>query len=292
MEVFSTHGGYLISSGIVLVLTFIAGVLFKRGYNRFIMNSSTRISEDPTKYRFIGHIGVAIIYLVGIGIAISMIPGLRSLAQSLLAGAGIAAVIIGFASKDAFSNIVSGFFIIVFRPFKINDRLKVKEFSGVVEDITLRHTVIRNSTNERIVVPNTIMGNEFLVNSDLKDTRNCRLLDFGIDYKSSVELARKIIREEAEKHPLRIDPRNSSQKEAGSEEIPIRVIGLGDHAIKLRAWVWAANTPDGFVLYCDLLESIMKRFEAEGVEMPYPHLMVINKKLDENTSDTPSGQMD
>ena len=278
MDSFNIELGYLISAGVVLLLTVVAGELFRRGYNRFIINSNTRIADDPTKYRFIGHIGLAMIYLLGIGTAIYMIPSLRSLAQSMLAGAGIMAVVIGFASKNAFSNIVSGVFIIIFKPFRINSRIKVKEFAGVVEDITLRHTIIKNSNNQRIIIPNSAMDTEYVVNSDMIDTRMCRHLNIGISYDSDIDLAREIMVSEVLKHQLHVDPRTAEQKADGVPEVPVRVTALNDSAVNLRAWIWGKDQSESFVLYCDLLESVKKRFDREGIEIPYPHRTVIEKK--------------
>ncbi|PQB04666.1 mechanosensitive ion channel family protein [Aureitalea marina] len=279
MELLSSEGGYLISSGIVLVITFIVGVLFKRGYNRLIENSNTRISEDPTKYKFIGHIGLAMIYLIGFGIAIYMIPSLRTLAQSMLAGAGIMAVVIGFAAQNAFSNIVSGVFIIIFKPFRINSRIQVKEFVGVVEDITLRHTILKNFSNQRIVVPNSVISSEFIVNSNLNDSRTTRWIEIGISYDSDIDLAKHIMMEESLNHPLRIDARTDEQIEAGELEVPVRVVQLGDFSVTLRAWVWGKDPSDAFILYCELLESIKKRFDREGIEIPYPYRTIVQKKV-------------
>ena len=59
--------------------------------------------------------------------------------------------------------------------------------------------------------------------------------------------------------------------------IPIRVISMGDFSITLRAWTWAANPGNAFVMGCDLLESIKERFDKEGIEIPYPYNNVIWK---------------
>lgn len=88
---------------------------------------------------------------------------LRTVATSLLAGAGILAVAVGFASQQALSNIVSGIMIVIFKPFRVNDRLNIgTTFNGIVEDITLRHTVIRDFENKRIIVPNMVISQECL----------------------------------------------------------------------------------------------------------------------------------
>lgn len=142
---------------IIFVVTIVVAFIFQKLYSRFINHSSGVMKNDPTNYKFVGHAMSAIIYLVGFGWAIYEIPQMRQIANSLLAGAGILAVAAGFASQHALSNIISGLFIIIFKPFRVNDRLLLREtMQGFVEDITLRHTVIRDFENRRIIIPNTV----------------------------------------------------------------------------------------------------------------------------------------
>ena len=78
-------------------------------------------------------------------------------------------------------------------------------------------------------------------------------------------------------HLLHLDPRKPEEVELGLPEVPVRVIGLGESSVNLRAWAWAKDSPDAFVLQCDLLESIKKRFDREGVEIPFPHRTMVFK---------------
>ena len=70
--------------------------------------------------------------------------------------------------------------------------------------------------------------------------------------------------------PNLIDDRTPMAIANGDPKVIIRVIGLGDSAVTLRAWAWARDFPSAFVMKCELLESIKKRFDAEGVEIPFP----------------------
>lgn len=262
---------------VIILLTLIVAFLVNRFFKRLIKKSSGDINNDPTNYLFLRHAAVAIVYLVGFGLAISVVPFLRTVANSLLAGAGILAVAVGFASQHALSNIISGVFIIVFRPFRVNDRLEIRTMSGVVEDITLRHTVIRNFENRRIIIPNSIISDEIIVNADFKDQLICKWVNISISYDSDIPLAKAIMREEVLAHPLILDNRTAEQKAAGQEQVPVRVLSLGDSSVDLRAWAWAKDNADAFVLGCDLLESIKRRFEEVGIEIPYPHRTLVQK---------------
>ena len=130
-----------------------------------------------------------------------------------MTGAGIFAAIVGFASQSAFSNIVSGIFLVIFRPFSVGDRVKVGQlYNGDVEDITLRHTVIKDFENKRIVIPNTVISNEIIVNSTIIDEKVCMFLEFGISLESNIQKAQDIIQEEAMKSRYCIDNRTEEEK--------------------------------------------------------------------------------
>jgi len=234
--------------------------------------------NDPTNYRFLKHLIIALIYVVGFSLAIYIVPSLKALAGSLLAGAGILAVSVGFASQHALSNIISGVFIVIFKPFKINDRLTVRTFSGTVEDITLRHTVIRDFENKRVVIPNAVISDEVIVNSDFAEEKIIKWIDIGISYDSDIDLAKSIIEQEVLNHPSHLDARTPEQIEAGEPEVPVRVLALADSSVMIRAWAWAQDQSSAFRMACDLYESIKKRFDREGVEIPFPHRTVVMKE--------------
>jgi len=263
--------------GSIIVVTFLIAFLVNRFFNRLIKRSTADMNNDPTTYQFLRHVITAMIYIVGVGVAIYSVPSLRTLASTLLAGAGVMAMAIAFASQQALSNVVGGVFVIIFKPFRINDRLKIRELQGIVEDITLRHTVLRDFENKRIVIPNSVISDEVIVNSDFIEDKLCKFIDVGISYDSDIDKAKEIMRDEVMKHPLHVDPRTPEQLANGDPEVTVRVIMLGDSSVNLRAWAWAKNSPDGFILMCDLIESIKKRFDVEGVEIPFPHRTVVYK---------------
>lgn len=261
----------------ILVGTLILAALVGRFFRSLIKRSTDEMKNDPTNYLFLRHLIVGVIYLVGIGVAVYTVPELRGLASSLLAGAGILAVAVGFASQHALSNVISGMFIVIFKPFRVNDRITVRDMGGVIEDITLRHTVIRNFENRRIIIPNSLISDEILVNADFGDGKICKWIEVSISYESNIDLAKQIMREEAMAHPLLIDNRNAEQIDAGEPQVMVRLLALQDSGILLRAWAWTEGQADSFVLGCDLYESIKKRFDREGIEIPYPHRTVVQK---------------
>lgn len=261
----------------ILVATIVVAFLVNRFFKRLIKRATTEMSNDPTNYQFLRHVVIALIYIVGFSVAIYMVPNLRALANSLLAGAGILAVAIGFASQHALSNIISGLFIVVFKPFRINDRVTLRTMTGIVEDITLRHTVIRDFENKRIIIPNALISDEIIINSDFGDDKICKWIDIGISYDSDIEKAKALMKAQILSHSLLIDHRTEKQIEEGEELAPVRVVSLGDSSVNLRGWAWAENSANGFRMSCDLFEQIKIKFDKEGIEIPFPHRTLVHK---------------
>lgn len=247
--------------------------------NRSIKRQAARLKFDPTNYNFIKN-GVSVaIYVVAAIFIMRTIPGLEKISNSVLAGAGIMAAAVAFASQQALANVISGLFIVAFRPFSVGDFIKVgTDHLGTVEDITLRHTVIRNPENRRIIIPNSIISSETILNSNITDEKVCMFLEVGISYSSNIDLAIKILQEEAMKHPNFLDNREPEQIENGIPPVVVRVLNLGEYSIDLRAYVWAENPGAGWDLKTDLLKIIKERFDQEGVEIPFPYRNIIIQK--------------
>ncbi|GAB5409128.1 MAG: mechanosensitive ion channel family protein [Balneolaceae bacterium] len=271
--------------GFILLATVVVASLTRRLFNKAIKKAEQGVNEahDLTNLKFLKRGVSVIIYITGISFAIYMVPTLRVVATSLLAGAGLFAIAVGFASQQALSNIVGGIFIVIFKPYKINDRLQIRtDLTGVVEDINLRHTVIRNFENRRIIIPNSVISDEILINSNYKDDKIIKWIDVGISYDSDIDLARSIMQDEVSKHPFFEDGRTNEQKENGDPLVPVRVVSLGDFSVNLRAWSTASDPSKAFIMGTDLFESIKKRFDREGVEIPFPYRTVVYKKDIEN----------
>ncbi len=233
--------------------------------------------EDVTRLKFLGNSVSAVFYTLALAYIFFEIPVLSHLGTAIFAGAGVVAAVIGFASQKAFSNIISGVFILLFRPFKVGDAVTVSGHSGLIEDITLRHTVIKNYENRRVIIPNNVISDETIVNSNITDETIRQQVFFGISYESDLDRATALIQEEALNHHLSLDFRSKEEKAKGGHPVVVRVMSWDDSSVKLRAQIWTTGIDDGFVLKCDLLKSVKERFEKEGIEIPYPHRTLVMK---------------
>ena len=258
----------------VRVLTGVTKYFFRRSLKR-----QGKLILDATKVSFMQRIVVTTIYIIGIAGFLSLIPGMEKVSNSILASAGIMAMAVGLASQDALSNIVGGLFIIFSHPFKLGDYIEVDNvIKGTVLEITLRHTVIRDAENRMILVPNNKINSSTIINSSYGDTATCAFVEVGVSYTVDLNRAIDIMRDEVMKHPGLLDHRTEEEKKNGVPQVVVRVTNLGDSAITLRAYAWAATFGGAFALKCDLLKAVKERFDRENIEIPYPYYNIIAAK--------------
>lgn len=256
--------------GVITVFTILSATICNLWFKHKIEEKETQ-NFDPTTYKFLRYVVVFCICFLGLLFGLMAFPSLRGVAQTALGGAGVIAIIAGVASQEALSNLVGGIFIISFKPFKIGDVVKISDtMVGTVTDITLRHTVIRNFENKMIVIPNAVINKEKLINYDLGELKCCEHIEMGITYDSNIDLAKKILREECENHPLIHDNRTELDIKEGKPMVKTALTKFNDSSITIRAWAWSSSFGNSFTLKCDVYESTKKRFDKEGIGLAFP----------------------
>lgn len=263
---------------LVIVFTILAA-LFADFIIKYSISKRLSQNKDTTNLKFIRYFVTVFIYFIGAISILYAFPSLRVVATTALGGAGVLTIIVGFASQEALSNVVGGLFIIAFKPFKIGDIIELSDTNmGTVSDITLRHTVIRNFDNQMIVIPNSVINKERLINYNLNDKKACKRLEISIAYDSDIDLARKIMSEACENHPLSIDVRSQYDIDNGVPRAKTAVVSLEKNAITIRVWAWAKTFDDVYDLGCGLNEQIKKEFDKAGIEMAIPYRTLLSTK--------------
>ena len=255
---------------VILFLTFCFARLLSNVIQRKIRRTTQSGNYDTTGLIFTQRFVSVVVYLLGFGWALAQIPEFKIIGHSLLAGAGVITLVTGLASQQVLSNIMSGILIVIFKPFKIGDRITVNSMTGTVEDINLRQIVLRDIENNRVILPNALIGGSAVINFNHTDTRVCKVIEVGVAYDTDLSHALSLMADEVIKHSLHIDPRTPEQVTANEPEVISRVTALGDSAISLKVWAWAEDNSTGFILMCDLLKSITERFAKEGIQIPFP----------------------
>ena len=263
----------ILTTGISILIILIATIIIARMADRLLKKHIPHIFEaskmdkefDQTSHALTRRLIVAAIYIIGILMIVLQIPALNRVAVAMLAGAGVAGIAIGFAAQDSLSNIISGILLAVFKPIRIGDYVDFKGEYGHIEDLTLRHTIICTWDLRRIIVPNSQISGDYIVNWSIGSPEVIWPIDFGIAYTSDIDKARNIIIEETKRHPQVMK----------DEEINVRLTELGDFAVNLRLTFHVASRGDAFDTGCDIREAVKKRFDAEGIEIPYPYQNIV-----------------
>ncbi|MGI6181053.1 MAG: mechanosensitive ion channel family protein [Agathobaculum sp.] len=265
-----------------VAVTLIASRLVNRLMCRLIERQKKINSGSATILAFFRYIAVAAVYFAGFAVIVSNIPALSAGVNKVLAAGGILAVIGGLAAQEALGSVVSGLMILAFKPFVIGDVVRCVDtnISGVIEEITLRHTAIRTYENKRVIVPNSVMNSAIVENADYADSRVCVFLEIGVTYESNVQLAKQLLAETVAAQPDYLDVRTPDQKAEGAPEVQVVVLALADSAVTLRASLWARDNATAFRLKCAVQEEILQVYERAGVEIAYPHMVVVPKQQD------------
>jgi small conductance mechanosensitive channel len=234
------------------------------------------LTINATHYRFFKHLLIGLIYFLGGCLALSMVPPLRSVVYSVLAGSGVLSVILAFASREAFSNILSGFLIDIFRPFEVGNHIKIdKELEGNVKDITLSHTILKTARQNHIMVPNSLINSKTIENITFPTAEESASFDIYISYKADIDKVLGIIRTTLESHPLILDKRSDEDKAQGKPIVEVNVENLGLTSVHVRAWVTAKDEKDVYRVKCDSYRQVKKSFDAQHI--PFPDVLGIEK---------------
>jgi small conductance mechanosensitive channel len=240
---------------IAAIAIFVIGRWVAKGLRSTLKRVMTKNKVDQTLVSFV----CSIIYTVLIVfVVIAALNQLGIQTTSLVAIMGAAGLAVGLALQGSLSNFAAGVLMIVFRPFKAGDYIEGGGVSGTVEEVQIFTTYLTTPDNKEIIVPNSKIMGDNIINYSAKETRRIELV-VGVGYGDNLDQARAII-----KRILEADTRILKNPE------PMIVISeLGDSSVNfsIRPWV---KTADYWRTYFDLLETIKKSFDREGISIPFP----------------------
>ncbi len=194
--------------------------------------------------------------------------GLTSALQAMLAGAGIVGIAVGFAAKDVLSNLLSGVFLQIDRPFKIGDTVKVGDMLGKVKDINLRTTDIKTFDGIGITIPNSKLATSTIVNYSRYKVRRMNIL-VGVAYEADIGKVDNVIGKVLEKDESVLD----------APEAQIIIKELGDFAINLEVRAHIDTRKSSYSkVKSELTKKIKVALDKAGIEIPYPKRVNIQKK--------------
>ena len=197
-------------------------------------------------------------------IAVLQVFGVQ--ATSFVAVLGALTLAIGLSMQGALGNIASGVMIMLFRPYKLGDYVEAAGVGGTVKDINLFQTVLATPDNVKVLVPNSQAIDGVIENYSGYPTRRVDVT-FGIDYDDDMDKAIAIIRQVID----------SDSRILRNPEPFVKVVNLGDSSVDIasRSWVQAADYWD---VKFHLTKAVKEAFDREGISIPYPHQVEIQKQ--------------
>jgi MscS family membrane protein len=253
--------------GLVIILTWLGYRVFRRALTAYGEGTARKVGEgaDERIYPVFEKVGAVIIVLFGVVLAV------QSLGYDLtlfLAGLGVIGLIVAFAAQDTLSNFFSGIYLMLDRPFRTGDLIQLD--SGEiceVRDIGLRSTKLYwGKENVVLIIPNNKIAGTKVVNFDRPDRPVKVHLVVGVSYDSDIDQVKQLLQEIAEAHP--------NVLRGPGHEVSVQVDDLGESAILVRLIFWVPTSRDKWGVASEVRESVLRRFRADGIEIPFPQRVV------------------
>ena len=216
-----------------------------------------RAKVDRTLVSFLGNvanIGLLILIIIA---ALGKLGIPTTSVTALVGGAGLA---VALSLKDQLSNFAAGALIILFRPFKAGDFIKVNGFEGFVSEIKMVQTALITPDNEEVILPNSVVMSNSIVNRSSDPLCRAQVV-VGVDYACDLKAAKAAVQKAATEHPLCVQT-------AGREAVA-HVTNLGDSAIEITLWAWTNEANLGAFRF-GLNEQVVENLRAAKINIPFP----------------------
>lgn len=250
-----------------LLILLVAYLINKLLVKKWIFRLAKRVKIKRADIKPLKNVTALVIYIIAF-VSVLGVWGLKGSLTGLLAGAGFAGIVVGFATKDIIGNFISGLILIVDQNFNVGDVVEVSGTWGVVEDIDIRTSTIMTWDGELVVIPNSKVTNEVIKNRSLHKPLIRMRLPVGVDYGSEMDKVIEVCN-------------NVMAKMDEIEEEPKPQVIFEEFAdsslnFELRFWINMdkVSPPE---MKTKVSVELNKALKEAGIKIPYPHVEVIKK---------------
>jgi len=246
---------------IELILNRIVNLIF-----RFLAKS-----HNSVHLRFFKSTANLLIVVVVIYALVQQFDVTKDISKTLMQSGSLIIAVATFAAQQALGNVISGFSLSMSNPYNVDDKVRVVQngntiAEGIVMDITIRHTIIRQYNGESCIVPNSVMDSAVITNSNFtEDIGN--FMEVEVSYDSDIDKAMKIFQKICVEDSLTLN----------TEENKVYVKGYTQNGVVLKSTIWTRNLDDSFQACSDIRATIVKAFHENGICIPYQTVSVYNK---------------
>ena len=187
----------------------------------------------------------------------------RDISKVLLQSGSLMIAIATFAAQQALGNVISGMSLSISKPYNEDDKIRVFQggsviAEGIVKDITIRHTIIRQYNGECCIVPNSVMDSAVITNTNFIENVG-NFIEIEIGYDADIEKAMQIMQDICVHHELTLN----------TEVNKVFIKTYTANGIILKTTVWTRNLDDSFQACSDIRVSLVEQFRKEGITIPY-----------------------
>jgi small conductance mechanosensitive channel len=265
-KMFEQSQGLFLEYGIKVVAAlaiFIIGRIVAKAVAKGILKALQLRQIDNTVSNFIHNLSYGALYVFVIIAALSQL-GIQT--TSFIAILGAAGLAVGLALQGSLSNFASGVLMIIFRPFKLGDYVEAGGKAGTVEDIQIFATQLKTPDNKVVIIPNSAIMDDSIVNYSRKPTRRVDL-KIGVSYDAYLPDVKALLTKTVE----------ANDKVLHNEGYTIAVHELADSSVNFVIRVWS-KTPDYWNVYFELTESIKLALDENNIGIPYPQMDIHMQK--------------
>lgn len=253
---------------VVVIIIFFVGRSIAKFLRRFVKRALSKTSIDPTIVAFASNSSY---YVIMAFVVLAILGQLGIDTTSLIALVGATGLAVGLALQGSLANFAAGLLLIVFRPFRVGDWIDVGDVSGYVEDLELLTTILRTLDNRTVVIPNSKLTDDNIVNYSTLGVLRLDLV-LGVAYDSDLKQVKTVIRQVL-----------SEDKRILAEPEPVvGVLELADSSINFAVRPWV-KTADYNPVSLSLYEALKTRFDEAGIVIPFPqrdlHMYGLSKEL-------------
>lgn len=194
----------------------------------------------------------------------------REITNMLIKSSGLFIAIAGFAAQQTLADVIGGFMLSVSKPFNLGERITLlnSNTTGIVEEITMRHTIICLFDNNRLIIPNSVINKEIILNSNFKDSKSGNYIEITVDFDTDLTLAMDLMRKAVCEHPLVVE----------KDQVEVLVKNYTTNGVILKTAVYTKDVNDNFHASSDIRLEILRRFQSHGIRIPHQKVDLVTKE--------------
>lgn len=245
----------LLINVITAAVIFAAGWWIAKQIRSFIVTAMQKKGIDAM---IISFTSIVVYFALVLFVIMAALNQLGIQTTSFIAIIGAAGLAVALSLQDSLANFAAGIMIVFFRWFKVGDFIEAGGTTGIVENIQIFSTQLRTPDNKLIIVPNSNITSENIINYSARSERRVDMV-FSIGYDDDIRKARQILQEIIDK----------DERVLKDPEPTIAVSELGDNSVNIICWPWV-KTDDYWPFYWETIEAVKLRFDEENITIPYP----------------------